>query len=155
MTRLASLLLAACVAASFAARAENPNACDLITMDEVNSFASGVATKFSQRKSGNPSQCAFEDNRRAAVLVVGIHEVQYAAENELQHERENLEKIYRSKVKYVKPLGEGDGAFWLNANKTVMFRKGKRIVTVTFAREKNATEVDTVQVARLIENRLK
>lgn len=156
MTRFARLLLAAaCFALPHAAHAENPNACDLITIDEVNTFAAGVATKISQRQSGNPSQCAFEDNRRAAVLIVGVREVQYAAENELQYERENLEKIYRSKVKYVKPLGEGDGAFWFGANKTVMFRKGKRIVTVTFAREKNAVEVDTVQAARLIENRVK
>jgi hypothetical protein len=78
--------------------------------------------------------------------------VQYAAENELQHERENLEKIYRNKVKWIE--GVGDRAFWLQANKTGMFRKGKFLVTVTFSREKNATEVDTMQVARLIENRL-
>ena len=52
-------------------------------------------------------------------------------------------------------LGDDDGSFWFAANKTVMFRKAKRIVTVTFAREKNQTEVDTVQVARLIESRLK
>ena len=156
MTRLAPIVLAAaCLASPLAARAENPSACELITMDEVNTFASGVVTKFSQPRSGNPSQCSFEDNRRAAVLVVGVREVQYAAENELQYERENLEKIYRSKVKYVKPLGDGDGSFWFAANKTVLFRKGKRIVTVAFAREKNAIEVDTVQAARLIESRLK
>ncbi len=155
MIRLASILFAACIAPSLAARAENPNACELITMDEVNTFAGGVVTKFSQRNSGNPSQCSFEDSRKTAVLLVGIREVQYAAENELQYERENLEKIYRAKVKYVKPLGDGDGSFWFAANKTVMFRKAKRIVTVTFAREKNQTEVDTVQVARLIESRLK
>ena len=156
MTRFAALLLAAaCVAVPLAARAENPNACDLITIDEVNTFASGVATKISQRQSGNPSQCAFEDARRGAVLVITVREVQYAAENELQYERENLEKIYRSKVKYVKPLGDGDGAFWFGANKTAMFRKAKRIVTVSFAREKNAVETDTVQMARLIDAHLK
>lgn len=122
-------------------------------MDEVNSIASGAASKISPRKSGNPTECAFEDSRRAAVLVVRIREVQYAAENELQHERENLEKIYRSKVKWVE--GVGDRAFWLQANQTAMFRKGKLLVTLKFSREKNATEVDTMQVARLVENRLK
>jgi hypothetical protein len=156
MTRIAPLLLAAaCSAMPWAASAENPNACELISIDEVNSFAGGVATRVLQRKSGNPSQCSFEDSRRTAVFMVEVREVQYAAENELQYERENLEKIYRSKVKYVKPLGDGDGSFWFSANKSVMFRKSKRIVTVTFAREKNAVEVDTVQAARLIESRLK
>ena len=144
-------LLAACAAAI--CLAVPPDACTVVTMDEVNTIADGAATKISPRKSGNPSECAFEDSRRAAVLVLKIREVQYAAENELQYERENLEKIYRSKVKWIE--GVGDRAFWLQANKTAMFRKGKTLVTVAFSREKNATEVDTMQVARLIENRLK
>lgn len=142
----------ACLAAS-TALATPPDACTVVTMDEVNSIAAGAAAKISPRKTGNPSECAFEDSRRAAVLVIRIREVQYAAENELQYERETLEKIYRSKVKWVE--GVGDRAFWLQANKSGMFRKGKMLVTVTFSREKNATEVDTMQVARLIENRLK
>ncbi|MBL0140646.1 MAG: hypothetical protein IPP91_00885 [Betaproteobacteria bacterium] len=130
-----------------------PDACTVVTIDEVNSIADGTASKISPRKSGNPSECAFEDSRRAAVLVLRIREVQYAAENELQYERENLEKIYRRKVKWIE--GVGDRAFWLQANKTGMFRKGKLLVTIAFAREKNATEVDTMQVARLVESRLK
>ena len=143
--------LAACAAAG--AVAAPPDACTVVTMDEVNTIAAGAASKISPRKSGNPSECAFEDSRRAAVLVLRLREVQYAAENELQYERENLEKIYRSKVKWIE--GVGDRAFWLQANKTAMFRKGKTIVTLTFAREKNATEVDTMQLARLVESRLK
>lgn len=145
----------ACLAACAAplCLAAPPDSCTVVTMDEVNSIASGAASKISPRKSGNPTECAFEDSRRAAVLVVRIREVQYAAENELQHERENLEKIYRSKVKWVE--GVGDRAFWLQANQTAMFRKGKLLVTLKFSREKNATEVDTMQVARLVENRLK
>ncbi len=82
----------------------------------MNSIAGGAATKISPRSSGNPSECAFEDSRRAAVLVLKMREVQYAAENELQYERENLEKIYRSKVKWIE--GVGDRAFWFQANKT-------------------------------------
>jgi hypothetical protein len=143
--------LAACAAAT--SLAAPPDACTIVTMDEVNSIAAGSAAKISPRKSGNPTECAFEDSRRAAVLVIRIREVQYAAENELQYERENLEKIYRGKVKWIE--GVGDRAFWFQANKSGMFRKGKMLVTVTFSREKNATEVDTMQVARLIENRLK
>lgn len=130
-----------------------PDACGVITMEEINTIAEGTAAKISPRKSGNPSQCAFEDSRRAAVFVITLREVQYAAENELQYERENLEKIYRSKVKWIE--GVGDRAFWLQANKTAMFRKGKLLVTLTFAREKNAKEVDTFQAARLVEARLK
>ncbi|MBK6980885.1 MAG: hypothetical protein IPH30_04750 [Betaproteobacteria bacterium] len=148
-------LLLACLAASAAATglAAPPDACTVITIEEVNSIAAGVATKISPRKSGNPSECAFEDSRRAAVVVVRIREVQYAAENELQYERENLEKIYRRKVEWVESVG--DRAFWFGANKSGMFRKGKLLVTVTFAREKNANRVDTMQAARLIESRLK
>lgn len=148
-------LLLACLAASAAATglATPPDACAVITVEEVNTIAAGSATKISPRKSGNPSECAFEDSRRAAVVVVRIREVQYAAENELQYERENLEKIYRRKVEWVDSVG--DRAFWLEANKSGMFRKGKLLVTVTFAREKNANRVDTMQAARLIESRLK
>ncbi len=149
-TRFLALLATCAAATGFAAP---PDACQIVTMDEVNTIADGTAAKISPRKSGNPTECAFEDSRRAAVLVIRIREVQYAAENELQYERENLEKIYRSKVKWVE--GVGESAFWLEANKTGMFRKGKMIVTLTFQRPKNAREVDTMQVARLIENRLK
>ena len=150
-TRFLPALLAACAATT--CLAAPPDACQIITMDEVNSIAGGAATRIVPQQSGNPSSCAFQDARRAAVLQIRIREVQYAAENELQHERENLEKIYRNKVKWIE--GVGDSAFWLHANKSGMFRKGKFLVTVTFSREKNATEVDTMQVARLIENRLK
>jgi hypothetical protein len=144
-------ILATCVCAG--TLAAPPDACRLITMEELNSIADGTATKISPRKTGNPSECAFEDARRAAVLVVQVTEVQYAAENQLQHERENLEKIYRGKAKWIE--GVGERAFWMQANRTAMFRKGKLLVSVTFAREKNATEVDTLQVARLIESRIK
>lgn len=122
-------------------------------MDEVNSIAGGAVSKISPRNSGNPSECAFEDSRRAAVLMLKIREVQYAAENELQYERENLEKIYSSKVKWIE--GVGERAFWLQANKSGTFRKGKTIVTVVFSRDTNANETDTMRVARLVESRLK
>lgn len=148
--RILALLAATASAGCLAAP---PDSCTIVTIEEVNSIAGGAATRIVPQQSGNPSSCAFQDARRAAVLQIRIREVQYAAENELQYERETLEKIYRSKVKWVE--GVGDRAFWLQANKSGMFRKGKMLVTVTFSREKNATEVDTMQVARLIENRLK
>jgi hypothetical protein len=149
--QLPAILLASLL--SLPALADPPDACTLITLDEINTLASGVATRISPRLAGNPSECAFEDSRRAAVLVIRVREVKYAAENELQYERENLEKIYRSKVKWIE--GVGESAFWLGANQSAMFRKGERIVTIKFAREQNAKEVDTMQVARLVENRLK
>jgi len=129
-----------------------PDACTVLTMADINSIAGGAAEKVQPRKSGNPSECGFLDARRAAVLVISIREVQYAAENELQYERETLEKIYRSKVKWLPAIG--DNAFWLGANKQLVFRKGKTIASVTFARPANQNEIDTAQIARLVESRL-
>jgi hypothetical protein len=94
------------------------------------------------------------DSRRAAILVISLREVQYAAENELQYERENLEKIYRSRAKWLAPT-IGDNAFWLPANKQLVFRKGRTLGSVTFARAVNQNEIDTAQVARLVEAQLK
>ena len=153
MTTVSRLLPILALAFAASAQAVPPDSCTVLTMDEINTIAAGAATKVSPRKSGNPSQCAFEDSRRAAVIVITLREVQYAAENELQYERENLEKIYRSKVKWIE--GVGETAFWLQANKTAMFRKGKLLVTLAFAREQNAKEIDTMQAARLVEARLK
>ena len=139
--------------AATAALAAPPDACTVLSIDDVNTIVEGTATRISPRRAGNPSECAFEDSRRAALLVITLREVQYAAENELQYERENLEKIYRGKVKWIE--GVGERAFWFGANRSAMFRKGKTLVTVKFMRDKNATEVDTMQVARLVESRLK
>ncbi len=147
------LALAALTALPFAALAVPPEACSLISVDEVNSIAAGSAEKAQQRKSGNPTECAFIDSRRGAVLVISLREVQYAVENELQYERENLEKIYRGKVKWLTAVGEN--GFWMPINKQLVFRKSKTLVSVTFARTANQNEVDTAQIARLIDARLK
>jgi hypothetical protein len=88
------------------------------------------------------------------VLIVSLREVKYAAENELQYERETLEKIYRSRAKWLAPP-IGDNAFWLPANKQLVFRKGRTIGSVTFSRPVNQNEIDTAQVARLVEAQLK
>jgi hypothetical protein len=140
------------VAASFAAVAAPPDACSLLTLDEVNSIAGGSATKTEQRKSGNPTECAFIDAHKGAVLVVSLREVQYAVENELQYERENLEKIYRGKVKWL--TGVGENGFWMPVNKQLVFRKAKTLISVSFARPANQNEVDSSQVARMIDSRL-
>jgi len=39
-------------------------------------------------------------------------------------------------------------------NKQLVFRKGKKIVSVTFSREKNQNEVDSASIARMVEARL-
>ena len=49
----------------------------------------------------------------------------------------------------------GDNALWLPANKQLVFRKNKTIASVTFSRPANQTEVDTAQVARLVEAQIK
>jgi hypothetical protein len=146
------LLAFAFLAASLSALATPPDACTVLSAQEVNSIAAGAVEKTQQRKTGNPSECAYVDKHRGAVLVVSIREVQYAGENELQYERENLEKIYRGKVKWL--TGVGENGFWMPVNKVLMFRKKKTLVSVSFARPSNQNEVDSSQVARLIESRL-
>ena len=147
------LALALFLALPLAAAAQAPNACDIVKAEDINQIAGGGIVGKQQRQSGNPSECSFVDARRAAVVVIKLQEVQYAAENELQHERETLEKIYRSKARWLNTVGES--AFWLNANRQLVFRKGKTLVWVTFERPANRNELDTAQVARLVEAQLK
>ena len=148
-----SLALALLLALPIAARAELPSACAVVKAEELNQIAGGGIVGRQQRHSGNPSECSFVDARKASIVVIKLQQVQYAAENELQHERETLEKIYRSKAKWLNTVG--DSAFWLDANKQLVFRKGKVLVWVTFERPANRNELDTAQVARLVEVGLK
>ena len=149
-TPLALLALALAIPAAYA---DVPNACEIIKVDEINTIAAGTVEKVQQQKAGNPSVCGFMDSRKGAVLVLSIREVQYAVENELQYERENLEKIYKGRVKWL--TGQvGENAFWMPINKQLVFRKGKKIVSVTFSREKNQNEVDSASIARMVEARL-
>lgn len=148
-----TLVCALAVLLPVAAHAEVPNACEIIKIEDINSIAGGSVEKTQQLKSGNPSECNFVDSRRAAVLTLSIREVQYAAENELQQERENLEKIYRGKVKWLTGM-VGENGFWMPVNKQLMFRKGKKIVSIKFSRSQNQNEVDTSQVARLVDAKL-
>jgi len=146
-------LAALVVAAPLAALADPPEACSLLSLDELNLITDGAAARVVPQKSGNPSSCAYNDSKHTAVLVISVREVKYAAENELQYERENNEKIYRAKAKWVE--GVGDHCFWLQPNKLLMFRKGKVLVSVKIARPKYATENDSAKVARVIESHMK
>ena len=150
MKRLLAALLLALPAASHAAP---PDACTLLTVEEINAIAKDTVEKAQVMQSGNPTKCSWIDSRRGAVLVVSVREVQYAARDEMFIERGNLEKIYRSHAKDLDTIA--DGGYWLPANKQLGFRKGKTLVTVAFAIPKNQNELDSSQVARLIEARLK
>jgi hypothetical protein len=146
-------LFTALLLCPLAAVATPPEACKLLTVEEINAIAERPVERLQPQKSGNPSQCGFLDSRRGAVLVVSVREVQYAVRDEMHYERETLEKIYKMKAKQLDTIG--DGGFWLAANKQMVFRKGKMIASVTFSTPKNQNEVDTAQVARLVESRLK
>jgi hypothetical protein len=129
-----------------------PDACSLLKIEEINALSEQKADKAVPLQSGNPSKCSWVDSRRAAVVVVSAREVQYAVRDEMHLERENLEKVYKQRSKPLDTVG--DGGFWLQANKQLMFRKGKIIASVTFSVPKNQNEVDTAELARLVESRL-
>jgi hypothetical protein len=135
-----------------AALAVPPNACELVEPAEINKIAISKVDRVQPQKSGNPSQCAFLDGRKAAVLVVSVREVQYAVKDELHEEKSQLEKIYKSRAKLLDTVG--DGAYWVPANKQLGFRKGKMIVNVKFSTRENQTELDTAQIARIIDSRI-
>lgn len=154
MTRVATRGILLALAMPLSSLGAPPDACAIVKIEEVNQIVAGAIQRTQVRKAGNPSECSFLDARRGAVLVLSLREVQYAAENELQYERETLEKIYRSRAKWLTPP-IGDNAFWLPANKQLVFRKGNTIGSVTFSRPVNQNEIDTAQVARLVEAQLK
>lgn len=149
--RLAATLAA--LAFSLPAFAAPPNACEVLTMDDVSTVSERPVVKTRTQKAGNPSECAFLDSRNAVVMVLSLKEVQYAVKDELGVERSNLEKVYKVRAKYNETVG--DEAFWIGANKSFWFRKGKVIGSVTFQTPKNQTELDTAQMARLAESRIK
>lgn len=152
MTALRTSSLALGLALPFAALATPPDACTLLNPDEVNVIAATKVERVQPQKSGNPSQCGYLDARRGAVLVISVREVQYAVKDEFGMERESLEKIYKARVKPLDTVGEQ--AFWMPVNKSLWFRRNKMIVSVTFSTPKNQNELDTAQLARVVETRL-
>jgi len=149
-TALASSLL---MLVPVLAWATPPDACTILTVDEINSVAGGTVEKVQPVRTGNPTECNFMDGKRAAVLSIKLREVQYAPADELAQERENDNKVYREHAKDIKAVGEH--AYWSPVSHQLVFHKGKTLVYVTFGRPKNQNEVDTAQVARMIEQRLK
>lgn len=147
------ILLAFATLFPLAALAEPPDACTILTLDEINSVAGGQAVKVQPVHSGNPSECIFADSKRAAVLTIRLRQVQYAAADELHQERENDQKIYRTQSKDV--AGVGEHAYWMPHNGRLGFHKGKTLVFVAFQQPKLQNEVATAQIARMIEAHLK
>ena len=148
MSRLLVALLSSFAVPAFAAA----NACELVMPEEINLIATSKVEKVVQQKTGNPSECGFLDAKKAAVLVVTVRDVQYAVKDEMFMERDNLEKIYKNHSKPVD--GVGDGAYWMPVAHQLGFRKNKTIVNVKFGTPKNQNELDTAQIARVIETRL-
>ena len=145
----ASLAFALVPAAALAAP---PNACEVLKPEDINPIAVSKVERVQPQKSGNPTQCGFLDSRKAAVLTLSIREVQYAVKDELHEERTQTEKIYKTKTKQLETVG--DGGYWSPANKNLGFRKGKLIVNVKFDIKENQSEVDTAQIARIIDARI-
>ena len=135
-----------------AAWAAPPDACTLLTPEEINKVADRVVERVQPQKAGNPSQCGFLDARRSAVVVLTVREVQFAVKDEMAMERDNLEKIYRSSSKKLETVG--DGGFWQPANKQMTFHKKNILVSLIFSTPKNQNELDTAILARLVESRL-
>jgi hypothetical protein len=135
-----------------AALAVPPDACSLLTAEEINKVADRTVERVQQQKSGSPSVCSYLDARRSAVLVLSVREVQFAIRDEMGVERDNLEKIYRSSSKKVDTVGQG--GFWQPANKQLTFYKGKMLASLIFSTPRNQNEVDTAILARLVESRL-
>jgi hypothetical protein len=149
MNKSIAVLLAALPAAALAAP---PNACEIITPEVINQIAERKVEQVQQVKTGNPTQCGFLDSRKGAVLVVSIREVQYAVKDEIHEERTQLEKIYKTKAKQLDTVGEG--GYWQPANKQLGFRRNKMIVNITFSTPKNQNELDSAQIARVIDAKL-
>jgi len=146
---LAALVLAAVPAAALA---DPPNACEIIKPEDINPIAVSKVERVMPQKAGNPSQCGFLDSRKASVLVVSLREVKYAVKDELFEEKSQLEKIYKTRAKELDKVG--DGAYWSPANKQLGFRKGKVIVNVTWSIKENQNELDSAQIARIIDARI-
>ncbi len=136
----------------FAALAVPPEACSLLKPEEINKVTDRPVSSAMPVKSGNPSQCNFVDAKKGAVVVVTVREVQYAVQQEMQQERDNLEKIYKSGSKNVDTVG--DAGFWMPVTRQLYFRKGKTITSVAIPGNKSAAELDVAILARLVETRI-
>jgi hypothetical protein len=138
------------------AQAQTPapmDVCSLISIEEVNTMVNVPASKTRSMTTKNGEECTFLDSSRKAVFTVEVRPAKLP-KAEMDMEAESLQKIYRTSVK---PVEIGEGGFWLTTKQELYFRKGKRIVRVVLAPEKDAKAVEakTQSAGRLIESRLK
>jgi len=146
-------LLAPALLAAATAAAAPPDACSLVSMEEVNRMAkNGDAIRFEKRGGGKESECTYLRKGGDAVLTVNVRESADPA-GDLKMEAGVQERMYK---KPVKPLaGVGDEAWWAGNQGVVAFRKGKLAGQVYFTGSKYGGEPVTTEVAKLVVGRIK
>jgi hypothetical protein len=151
--RTKTLLLAPALLAAATVLAAPPDACSLISMDEVNAMAKGGdAIRFEKRGGGKESECNFLRKGGDAVLTVSVRESADPA-GELKMDAGMQERMYK---KPVKPLaGVGDEAWWADNQGVIAFRKGKIAGQVYFTGSKYGGEPVTTEVAKRVVGRIR
>ena len=151
--RAKRILLAPALLAAATAFAAPPDACSLISMDEVNKMArGGDAIRFEKRGRGNESECVFMRKGGDAVLTVNVRESADAT-GDLKRDAGVQERMYKKPVKPV--AGVGDEAWWADNQQVVAYRKGKLAGQVYFTGSKYGGEPVTTEVAKLVVGRIK
>ena len=146
-------LLAPVLLAATAALAAPPDACSLISMDEVNKMAKGGdAIRFEKRGRGNESECVFMRKGGDAVLTVNVRESADAA-GDLKRDAGVQERMYKKPVKAV--AGVGDEAWWADNQLVLSYRKGRLAGQVYFTGSKYGGEPVTTEVAKLVVGRIR
>jgi hypothetical protein len=125
------------------------NACDLITLNDVNAIAEGDAKSATPRSNG--AECSFQNAKKDAVLTVKVKSG--GAKAAMQDAVKKMETTYKKPAKVV--AGVGDEAHWVESLGTLHVLKGDTYVDLFFTRQKNRTEVDTVKAAKTIVAKLK
>lgn len=146
-------LLAPALLAATTALAAPPDACSLISKDEVNKMAKkGDAAHVEKRGRGSESECSFLDSGKSAVLTVSLRESADPA-GELKMDAGVQQRMYKKAVKPV--AGVGDEAWWADNQGVLAFRKGKIAGSVYFTGSKYGGEPVTTEVAKLVVGRIK
>jgi hypothetical protein len=146
-------LLAPALFAAATAVAAPPEACSLISMDEVNRMAKvGDAVRFEKRGGGKQSECNFLRKGGDSVLTVNVRESADPA-SDLKMDAGMQERLYKKPVKPV--AGVGDEAWWADNQGVIAFRKGRIAGQVYFTGTKYGGEPVTTEVAKLVVGRIK
>jgi hypothetical protein len=145
------LLLMASVAAP--AIAAPPDACSLLSVDDINKLAKGGDAVRAEKKAGGAeSQCNFMKQGGDNVANITLREVADAAA-EFKFAAQIPMKMYKKPVKPI--TGVGDEAFWADNQQMIVFRKGKTLVHTYFGGDKYGGEPNTVALAKAVAAKLK